>query len=219
MAKKTPRRPALFNPKLVCALALLFTPIFGAALQARNWIELGRTDEAASSRFWVRSSIWLIILFVVVQTLFRKEEIMSWFGPYFLVVIWAAWMITSGWKQLSYVAKNVGKFYDARPIGKSITLGVAGWLFYGLISTTIALALVLTGVEPLEETTKPAEENTGVVIRVPKGSTEAIVEPLPADAAPEAKAPEQKGSASASTASAEAAAQSRAGSAAEPAKP
>ena len=49
MAKKTPRRPALFNPKLVCALALLFTPIFGAALQARNWTELGRPDEAAAT--------------------------------------------------------------------------------------------------------------------------------------------------------------------------
>ena len=92
MAKKTPRQPALFNPKLVCALSLLFTPIFGAALQARNWTELGKTHEAAASRFWVRSTVWLLILFVVVQTLFRNEEIMSWFGPYFLVVLWGAYI-------------------------------------------------------------------------------------------------------------------------------
>lgn len=191
MAKKTPRRPALFNPKLVCALALLFTPIFGAALQARNWTELGRPDEAAASRFWVRSSIWLIILFVVVQTLFRDEEIMHWFGPYFLIVVWVAWMLTSGWKQLTFVAKNVGKFYDARPIGKAITIGVAGWLFYGLISTTIALALVLTGIEPLESAKKTSSEDAGVVIRVPKGSNQAVVEPLPE------KQPEADGSAAA----------------------
>ncbi|MBM6704651.1 hypothetical protein H6A60_09175 [Sutterella massiliensis] len=183
MAKKTPRQPALFNPKLVCALSLLFTPIFGAALQARNWTELGKTHEAAASRFWVRSTVWLLILFVVVQTLFRNEEIMSWFGPYFLVVLWGAWMLTSGWKQLNYVAKNVGKFYEPRPIGKAITIGVAGWLFYGLISTTIALALHLTGIEPIEAAKKDVEESPGVVIRVPKGSTEAIVEPLPPEAA------------------------------------
>ena len=156
MAKKTPRQPALFNPKLVCALSLLFTPIFGAALQARNWTELGKTHEAAASRFWVRSTVWLLILFVVVQTLFRNEEIMSWFGPYFLVVLWGAWMLTSGWKQLNYVAKNVGKFYEPRPIGKAITIGVAK---------------------------KDVEKSPGVVIRVPKGSTEAIVEPLPPEAA------------------------------------
>ena len=108
---------------------------------------------------------------------------MSWFGPYFLVVLWGAWMLTSGWKQLNYVAKNVGKFYEPRPIGKAITIGVAGWLFYGLISTTIALALHLTGIEPIEAAKKDVEESPGVVIRVPKGSTEAIVEPLPPEAA------------------------------------
>lgn len=182
-------RPALFNPYIVCAAAILFTPIFGAALQARNWIELGDKNEAAASRFWVRSTIWLLVVFVVMQTLFRNEPVMNWMPPYFLGVMWIAWMITSGWKQLRFIRANIGANYDARPIGKAITIGVAGWIFYGLIASTIALALVLTGVEPMDAVTngpQTGEESAGIIIRVPEGADKPVIEALP----PEKKAAE-----------------------------
>lgn len=175
-------RPALFNPYVVCFAAVLFTPIFGAALQARNWIELGDKNEAAASRFWVRSTIWLLIVFVVMQTLFRNEPVMNWMPPYFLAAMWLAWMATSGWKQLRFIRDNIGKNYEPRPIGKAITIGVAGWIFYGLIASTITLALVLAGVEPLDAVTggQQAEaESAGVIVRVPEGSDKPVVEPLP----------------------------------------
>ena len=96
-----PKPPKLYTPKLVCAAALLFTPLFGAALQARNWLELGRPHNATASRMWIRASVWLLAVFIVVQTIFRHEPVMDWLGPYFLVVIWGAWMLTGGWQQLA----------------------------------------------------------------------------------------------------------------------
>lgn len=172
-------RPKLYNPKLVCAAALLFTPLFGATLQARNWTELGRPDNAAASRMWIRASIWMIILYLAIQTIFRNEPLMQWLGPYFLIVLWGAWMITSGWQQLVEVNRTVGKNYDALPMGRPITLGVAGWLGYGLIATTITLGLVLAGIEPLETMSGASQESPGVVIRMPEGADKPIVEPLP----------------------------------------
>ncbi|MDO5533004.1 hypothetical protein [Sutterella sp.] len=180
----SPQRPVLYNPKLVCAAALLFTPVFGAALQARNWTELGKPDQAISSRMWIRTSVWMIIMLVVMQTLFRNEPVMDWIGPYFLIVIWGAWMLLSGWRQLAYVNQTVGKDYESRPLGRPIMLGAFGWLFYMLITFTITVGLALTGIDPLPGQNQPAsEESPGVILRIPEGSDKVVVEPLPPEAA------------------------------------
>lgn len=172
----SPSRPKLYNPKLVCACALLFTPIFGALLQARNWEEMGMPENARASRVWVRSTVWLIVVYLVLQALFRNEEIANWLGPYFLIVLWGSWMLTNGWRQLAFVNQTYGKNYDSLPFGRPMILGAAGWLFYGLISFTMALGLSLAGIEPLNQS---APEN-GVVIRIPEGSDKPVIEPLPA---------------------------------------
>ena len=104
----SPSRPKLYNPKLVCACALLFTPIFGALLQARNWEEMGIPENARASRVWVRSTVWLIVVYLVLQALFRNEEIANWLGPYFLIVLWGSWMLTNGWRQLAFVNQTYG---------------------------------------------------------------------------------------------------------------
>ena len=141
---------------------------------------LGEPDNARASRMWIRSSLWLIVMYLVVQTLFRNEPVMEWLGPYFLVVLWGAWMLTSGWQQLVVISRTIGKNYDSLPMGRAIILGAAGWLAYGLITVTITLGLVLTGIEPLSALTEtPKEEQNGVIIRVPKEGEAPIVEPLP----------------------------------------
>ena len=167
----SPSRPKLYNPKLVCACALLFTPIFGALLQARNWEEMGIPENARASRVWVRSTVWLIVVYLVLQALFRNEEIANWLGPYFLIVLWGSWMLTNGWRQLAFVNQTYGKNYDSLPIGRPMILGAAGWLFYGLISFTMALGLSLAGIEPLNQS--PPEN--GVVISIPEGSDKPVI--------------------------------------------
>src|SRR5438552_4573164 len=55
--------PALWNPNAAASWSLLFSPIFGSYLHARNWEALDRPDKAASSRKWMVGSI---IFFVVI---------------------------------------------------------------------------------------------------------------------------------------------------------
>lgn len=175
MAKVTKARPKLYNPKWICAAALIFTPIFGGLLQARNWEQLGMKDEARASRFWVRSSVWLVGLYLVMQTLFRHEPVMAYMGPWFLLVLWGAWMATHGRRQLAHVRDFV-KDYELLPFGKTMTMGILGWVLYGMLSFTITLALMITGFEPFEEPVK-APEN-GVIIRMNPGDEKPTVEEL-----------------------------------------
>ena len=172
MAKSSPASlPAIYPPKLVCALALIFTPVFGAVLQGKNWIELGRPDEARASRIWARTAFWLIGFYLVFQTLFRHEPIVHYMGPYFLLVLWAAWMITNGRRQLAHASEPFAR----RPIGRPIMLGAGGWILYGALSFTITLGLMLSGIEPMA----PDAPEYGVRLSIPEGSDKVLVEELP----------------------------------------
>ncbi len=185
--------PRLFEPKWVCAASLLFTPIYGGLLQARNWDSLGNPDEARASRHWVRMSIWLVVLYFVMQVLFRNEPVMTYAGPYFLFVLWAAWMLTSGMRQLRYVKTQVPE-YERLPFGRTMSMGVLGWVLYGMISATITLALVLTGFEPLEVAGTAGTSETGVVISREPGTEEPVVRPMtPEESEAAAKQVEEAG--------------------------
>ena len=168
-------RPALYDPKLVALFALLFTPIFGAQLQALNWARLGEEGQVRSSRLWVRASFWLLLVFILIQALFQNEPLMRFGGIYFLVVTWASWMVTSGYRQITYVKNLFGNDFPRAKIGRPILIGAGGWVIYSMVAVTFGMALALFGYDPA---VNAQMENDGVTIRVPEGSDKAIVEPL-----------------------------------------
>lgn len=183
MAKRpvhTPR-PILYNPIVTAALALLFTPIFGAQLQALNWDALGERGNAHASRLWVRVTVWLLGAFILMQGIFRTEPLMQYGGIYFLVVTWLGWLVSSGWKQIVYVRDLYGNDYPKQRLGRVLMLGGGGWVIYSMVSLSVALGLTLSG---FDGTTPQDPQSEGVVIRVPEGSDKAIVEPLPAPTKP-----------------------------------
>lgn len=77
-SKKT--APALYSPLKVVFLSFLFTPIFGGYLQSKNWEALGEKTFARLSSMWVRTTIWLVVLYVVMQTIFVDEPLMKYSG-------------------------------------------------------------------------------------------------------------------------------------------
>lgn len=183
MAKRpvhTPR-PTLYNPIVTAALALLFTPIFGAQLQALNWDALGERGNARASRLWVRMTVWLLGAFILMQGIFRTEPLMQYGGIYFLVVTWLGWLISSGWKQIVYVRDLYGDDYPKQRLGRVLMLGGGGWVIYSMVSLSVALGLTLAG---FDGTTPQTPQSEGVVIRIPEGGDKAITEPLPAPTKP-----------------------------------
>ena len=186
-------RPALYNPTAACVLALLFTPIFGALLQARNWDALGEHGRARASRMWVRTTLWLLFVFVIMQAVFQNEPFMQFGGLYFLVVTWASWMVTTGWKQIGYagglfgrghawgyVRELFGSDYPRERLGRVTIFAGGCWVIYSMVSISIAMAIQLTGLDKMLPGAERAESQ-GVVLRVPEGSDKVVVEPLPVE--------------------------------------
>ncbi len=177
---KTASRPALYNPIAACVLALLFTPIFGALLQARNWDALGEHAYARASRMWVRTTLWLLFVFVIMQAVFQNEPVMQFGGLYFLVITWASWMVTTGWKQIGYVRERFGSDYPRERLGRVTIFAGGCWVIYSMVSISIAMAIQLTGLDKMLPGAGVAESR-GVVLRVPEGSDKVVVEPIPAE--------------------------------------
>lgn len=171
--KNADRQPALYSVNLIVVLTLIFTPIFGAQLQSLNWQALGQQSRARASQFWVRTTLWMIALFIVAQVIF-DEIMVPAAGVYFLFVLWFAWFVTTGRHQLAYVSRHVGKNYTKRPIGRAIMLGAAGWTFYTAVTMTVSLGLALWDTK-----FKPADTDNGVLISRPAGADAPVVEPIP----------------------------------------
>ena len=61
-APENPVNAELWNPRAAADWSILFTPVFGAWLQARNWKNLNEPDKAAKSMNWVNVGIVILIL-------------------------------------------------------------------------------------------------------------------------------------------------------------
>ena len=105
--------PTLWNP-LVCGLwSLLFTPIFGATLVARNWRVLGRIYEARASRVWVWVSL---VLLVAPPVLFACQvRLVALLAGVGLFLLSAAWFVTGCLGQMRVVRVELNyEFFRAR---------------------------------------------------------------------------------------------------------
>ncbi|MFU0842308.1 MAG: hypothetical protein ACFWTZ_06865 [Burkholderia sp.] len=137
---------------------------------------LGETSQVRASRLWVRTTVWLIIAFLIAQVLLRNEPLMKYAGIYFLIVLWVCWMATTGWRQIRYV-KDMTVPWKRKRFGRAILIGGGGWVLYSLASLTVAMALTMLGIEPVSPL--PPEQQNGVIVRMPKGSNKAVIEPIP----------------------------------------
>ena len=137
-------------------------------------------DRARASRLWVRTTLWLLFVFVIMQAVFQNEPFMQFGGLYFLVVTWASWMVTTGWKQIGYVRELFGSDYPRERLGRVTIFAGGCWVIYSMVSISIAMAIQLTGLDKMLPGAERAESQ-GVVLRVPEGSDKAGVEPLPVE--------------------------------------
>ncbi len=117
--------PALWNPFAARAWTLLFSPIFGAFLHARNWKALGEMGRAKRSMIWVYAFIGLVVV-----ALFTPEAVSPVIRLIGLGGI-LAWCLMDAEQQVRYVKKRFGKDYPRKSWGKPVAIAVCGWV--GLI--------------------------------------------------------------------------------------
>lgn len=97
-------------------------------------MRLGEHGYARASRMWVRTTLWLLFVFVIMQAVFQNEPVMQFGGLYFLVITWASWMVTTGWEADRLRARTLRQRLPPgapRP-GHDLRGRLLGDLFHGL---------------------------------------------------------------------------------------
>lgn len=115
-------KPSLWNPNAAVNWSVVFTPVFGAWLHAKNWKELNEPEKEKQSMYWVYGGILLLIILIFADA-----------SPAISVAYLIAWYLVSGKKQVQYIKeKNIE--YDKKDWPKPIIFGVVGIVIYVCLS-------------------------------------------------------------------------------------
>lgn len=107
----------LWNPKAAAFWSLLFFPVFGAWLHAKNWSALGDKIKAKQSMYWVYGGVLELLLgFLPLPPIFGLILIGYFFAWYFL----------SARSQIKYVEEQVGGIYEKRGWAKPLGIATVG---------------------------------------------------------------------------------------------
>ena len=120
----------LWNPTVAVYWSLLFSPILGAWLHAKNWAALGNEVKEKQSMYWVRWGAVGLLLAI----LLLPDAIAPAIGVGYL----AGWYFSLGKSQIKYVKERVGRNYERKKWGRP--LGIALLVFFG---ATILLGVAL----------------------------------------------------------------------------
>ena len=87
---------SLWNPSAVVNWSVLFTPAFGALLQAKNWKALGNIAASKKSMIWFYAGLGVVLLFMF----FPLTRIV------FFILFLVAWYLFSGREQVEYLKEK-----------------------------------------------------------------------------------------------------------------
>jgi hypothetical protein len=120
----------LWNPTAAASWSILFTPIFGAFLQMKNWRSLGEYQKASESRDWFYASIFYLLALSFISLLLSSPKDLGLMLWALQVIILITWFISSGRMQNKYI-KDLGISTYAR----------RGWLWPLLIAAALYVSL------------------------------------------------------------------------------
>ena len=143
----------LWNPNAAANWSLLFSPILGAWLQAKNWEALDEKDNAKKSMLWVYFGFVFLI-----GVLFLPDNGGTVPGLIFLL----AWYFSSGKKQAQYVKEHDVR-YQKRSWSKPLLIGCGVLVVY--VATIFG---VLYAIEP-SLSKKLEKESVGLVTQIVQG--------------------------------------------------
>jgi hypothetical protein len=123
--------PKLWNPNAAVNWSLLFTPILGAWLHAKNWKELDQPDKSQKSMIWVYVGFvfWIVVLFL-------PDNVGSGPGLIFLL----AWYFSSAKGQVKHLKEN-NINYEKKAWGKPLLLGLAGLVVYIVVGLVVSIVV------------------------------------------------------------------------------
>ncbi|MGE0040402.1 MAG: hypothetical protein AB7H88_06375 [Vicinamibacterales bacterium] len=133
---------AIWNPNAAANWSLIFTPAFGAYLQALNWEALGEPAKARASRAWFEASLGVLALYVVLNVVVSDVDTAVTLGRVIGTTFVIVWYFASGRAQARYVKARFGADYPRRPWGRVLLVAVgalAGYVIFGTVVGVVAL--------------------------------------------------------------------------------
>lgn len=124
-------RVALWNPNAAAIWSLLFSPVFGAWLHAKNWTALGNETKARHSMYWVYGGIAVLVL-----TAFLPEAIARGVGYGLLF----GWYFSFATQQMKYVKKTLGGTYEKKGWTKPLGIAAASLATFFLVVGVAAVS-------------------------------------------------------------------------------
>ena len=125
--------PALWNPNAASNWSLVFSPIFGALLQMKNWQALDEPEKASTSKLWVIANLVLALVLpsaaMVLAATKSRVALPQSLG--FIPLI--AWYVGNGRAQAAYVKERFGKDYPRRGWGAPILIAFIAMAGYVLL--------------------------------------------------------------------------------------
>ena len=119
--------PPLWNPNAAANWCLLFSPMFGAWIQMKNWTALGQTQRAASSRTWLIISTIVVAGSVLLDLLLPRSTLSALTTPIaFLTLI--VWYFASGRPHAKWVDQRFGADYPRRGWMQPLLWGLCGYV-------------------------------------------------------------------------------------------
>ena len=133
--------PPLWNPNAAAVWSLLFTPIFGAWLQMKNWQALGEAKQAAASRAWAIGNLVVFVGVLALAVLAPETKLLDSVTRILQLVLLISWYVNSARTQVRFVKERFGTGYPRRGWAKPLLIGVGLWIVF--LGVTVAAVLGL----------------------------------------------------------------------------
>jgi len=134
----TTSTPKLWNPGAAAAWSLLFTAVFGALLQYKNWKTLGEKKEAKISLIWAISILVFFLTWALIPEQYEPLPVITRRSQ---IILLALWYFIHGKKQIRYIKENHGKDYERKQWASPLLIGfgclVSYFLYMGLAQALI----------------------------------------------------------------------------------
>jgi hypothetical protein len=141
-AKGDPAAP-IWNPGAAASWSLLFSPVFGALVQMKNWQALGKPEEAERAKRWaITCAVILLALIVFSVSMPESKSVgaLTNLGGFVLLV---TWYLAEGRKQMDFVSNGYGKTYTRRGWGMPLLCGIGGYLVAMAVGVVAAIGMAL----------------------------------------------------------------------------
>lgn len=116
--------PALWNPNAAANWSLLFSPVFGALVQMKNWQALNEPEHASTSKAWAIIALVLTLLSAAYSFVATGADFTRPSGLLILII----WYFANGKQQGKYVAERFGKDYPRKGWGTPLLLGILAFV-------------------------------------------------------------------------------------------